>query len=276
MHTVNTNNTGVLQANWLEPKVKVNYLEFGPLNGVSGLGENAFNTEAFKTVKQLVFTKFDRKMLHNGTFNGLESLEVLRIKGAYEIGEIDVEILNGLSDTLKEFTLERNGSYQWLNGPKRQAYEDDDSVNALLIDAFTGSQQTLNLEYVKVRYYLQRLRRESFLGLTKIKNLDLSNCGIEYIAEGAFDPVIGSVNVIKLTNNPFTKLPAGMLDLIPLRYDTYIFMGSDTYRCECVNIPVNYILKVPSCDPNVVANDDELCNSYLPEKSKMTKTRLHQ
>lgn len=269
---MNTNNTGVLLANWLTPKIKVNYLEFGVLSGVNEIGADAFNAEAFLSVKQLVFTKMNNKLLRRGAFNGLLSLEVLKIMGAYYLGETDMGMLDALNATLKELIIERTDSYKWSKMNNSDIYVrdyDPKDTTELQIDNFTGSQQNLNLEYVKIRYYLYSLRKESFIALKKIKYLDLAFCGIQHIEEGAFDAVIGTVRVIRLTNNPFEKLPNGVLNLMPSRYETYIFMGRDYFdkKCECENLPVNFIAKVISCYPNNPHISESLCKSFLPTES---------
>ncbi len=264
MSTIATNGTGILEANWFKPMIKVNYLTFGAA-GVNGIDENAFNSEAFKSLKQLVFTKMDHKLLRKGAFNGLESLQILKIKGAYEFRDVDMGILDGLNETLKEFTIDRNGSYQYDANLMKYQYQAHDSRNTFHIDVFTGSGQNLNLEYVKIRYHLQQLHKESFVSLKNIKYLDLSHCGIYSLDKETFDSVIGTVKVIRLTNNPFESLPSGMLDLMSLSYRTYIFMGWDYYDYECLNLPVNVVLRILGSASFIYAIEifEQNCRTFL-------------
>lgn len=233
-----------MKANWFQSKVKVNYLEFGT-GSVNKIEDNAFDAAALRSVKHLAITKLNFYELKRGLFNGLESLEILNLQQAALIQFVDMGILDGVNQTLKELTIDG----------------DLYTTRALPLEAFTGSNQTLNLEFLRVRYYLGRLASKTFISLTKIKYLDVSRCGIEYIEQGTFDPVIDSVIVLRLVDNRFTNLPAGMLDLVALNYDTYIFMGKED-DCECSNLPINYIVKV-SCN---LGNSefDRVCTSYLP------------
>lgn len=313
-------------------------------SGINVIEADAFNAEAFKSVKSLVFTKMDLRWLTKGLFNGLESLEVLKIKDASQMQSIYLGILDGVNETLKEFTIESNSSYEWhhdnieikqvrvwesFSDPLLQyygseelkqmdttdsvvnitdsdanttdsvantidsvvtttesvvtttdplkwyhdrqkfkpvrAYQSVEAPKPLEIDVFTGSQSSLVLEYMKVRYYLDTLTSKSFVALKNIKHLDLSNCGIESILQGTFDPVISTIKVLRLMNNPFKQLPVGMFDLIPPSFDTYIFMGDDVDECECEYLPINFIVKVDCSQPSL-AYKTQMCHSFLPVK----------
>lgn len=239
-----------MTANWFRAKVKVNYLEFGT-GIVNEIEANAFNADAFKSVKHLTITKMDLYVLKKGIFNGLESLAILNLKSASLIQSVDMGILDVLNHTLKELTIEG----------------DIHAMRALPIESFTGSQQTLSLEFMRVRYALNRLTSKSFLSLAMIKYLDVAYCRIQYIEQGTFDPIIGTVKVLLLTGNELRKLPAGMLDLVPLRLEVFIFMGNE-YSCDCTNIPYNFIIKV-DCE---LSSDeaDKLCISLLPTELRTT------
>ncbi len=225
-------------------------MEFGT-GLVNDIEDDAFNTDAFKSVEHLTVTKMDLYHLKKGLFNGLESLQILNLNRASLIQSVDMGILDGLNETLKELTIET----------------DRYTERSLPIESLTGSQQTLSLEFVRIRYTLTWLTSKAFLSLTKVKHLDLSHCAIQYIEEGTFDPVIGSVNVLRLLGNKITKLPDGMMDLVPLSYDAYVFMG-DEIDCECNNLPINFIVRV-ECH----LEDDEadtVCTSFLPTPIKTT------
>lgn len=142
-----------------------------------GIEENAFNAEAFKSVKTLSFVRMHLTELKKGIFNGLESLEVLNIGDVAFLQSVDIGILYVLNQTLKEFTFER------LEGA---IHQENTSVE---VEAFAGSEQPLNVEFINIRYFIYRLTRESLVGLKNVKYLDLSHCGIAIIEDGAFDPI---------------------------------------------------------------------------------------
>lgn len=227
-------------------------MEFGT-GGINEIEDNAFDAEAFKSVKQLIITKMDLYHMKRGLFNGLESLEILNLKHTSLIQSVDMGILDALNQTLKEFTIEHDN--------KRSTHI------PMTIESFTGSQQTLRSEFVRVRYYLHRLTSTSLISLTNVKYLDVSYCGIQYIEEDAFDPVIDSIKVLRLTGNQITELPAGMWNMVPLRYSTYIFVGKED-DCECSDLPINFVVKV-NCELQA-AEADKVCNSFLPIQLRTT------
>jgi len=103
---------------------------------------------------------------------------------------------------------------------KRQ-YEPDLRIKA---DYFFGSEQLPKLESVTIRYTLENLTRNSFTGLTNIKNLVLSDCRIESIGAGTFDPISETIKYLNLDDNLFTTLPAGLFNLmLPLNIVTISF-----------------------------------------------------
>lgn len=285
-------------------------------SGIDEMEADAFNADAFKSITKLVFTKMNLRWLTKGLFNGLDSLEVLKIKDVSRIQSVYLGILDGVNKTLKEFTLESNSSYEWHHdnvedkqkrifdsnldplrwyldnekldemtashidvttttpdplkwyhdrekNKRKRAYQSVEAPIPLDIDAFTGSEETLSVEYVKVRYYLFTLTSKSFVALKNIKHLDLSNCGIESILQGTFDPILITIEVLRLMNNPFKQLPAGMFDIIPPSINTYIFLGDDVDECECDNLPINFIVKVECTQPSE-ADKIKDCFSLLP------------
>lgn len=257
-----------VQANWFIAKVKVKYLEFG-MGQVNEIEDDAFNADAFRSVKHLVFTQMDLIILKKGLLNGLESLEILNLKESSLIQSVDMGIIDEMHKTLRELTIER--PYARKVVPLHSGtYE----THPLPIHSFSGSQQASNLEFMRIRYYLQRLTSKSFVALKNNKHLDLSKCGIEYVEEGTFDAVINTVKVIRLIDNPLQQLPASMFHLIPLRYETYIYVGENQNECVCENFPINLIVKV-KCSVEV----DE-CNSFVLTKrttnltEKSTSTTL--
>lgn len=256
-----------VKANWFMAKVKVKYLEFG-MGQVNEIEDDAFNSNAFKSVKHLVFTTMELPVLKKGLLNGLESLEILNIKDASLIRSVDMGIIDGMHERLKECTIERS-----LTSTHSERLP-------LPIHSFTGSQQVSNLEFMRIRYYLKELTSKSFIALKNIRHLDLSKCGIEYIHGGTFDQIIGTVKVIRLIDNPIKQLPASMFDLIPQKYDTFIFVGTHKSECQCENFPVQLIVKVKcgfeedECDSLVltVSKDHLLVGASKSETNKFSST----
>lgn len=184
--------------------------------------------------------------LKNGMFNGLDALQKLTFTNASHLRSVEMGILDTLNQTLKELRIE----------------SDKKMLRDLPIASFTGSKQTLNVEFVKIHYTMKRLTNKSFISLTKVKYFDLSDCNIQFIEEGTFDPIIDTVGIIQLANNDVKILPAGMFDSKPLNYQyTVVMVGERTYdACLCFNVPTNFFMWVKCNEKNV----QKTCQSYLP------------
>lgn len=194
--------------------------------------------------------------LKKGIFNGLESLEVLNIRGAGNFKYVDSGILNGLNQTLKEFTIERSEGIINEKTP-------------LQLESFTGS-EPLNVEYIRIRHFVYGLTRQTFVGLKNIKHLDLSHCNVSIVKDGTFDSISNTLKVLRIENNPLVILATGIFDSLVRGYDNYIFFGNDQtasglIECRCEDLPVNFVLK--SCNK-------DFCSKILTVKEQSTTLSL--
>lgn len=207
--------------------------------------------------------------INKGIFNGLESLEVLVMDGAY-LKVIENGVLDVLNETLKQFTLIASSKY-W---------------SEILIDGFTGSEPLKALENVKYNYNLKStLSRKSFVGLTNVKTLDLSDCQIVTIGAGAFDPISSSITELNLKNNLITTLPEGLFaDMLlnPVR----ILLDGNKWDCDCHLIPFkialmessNFVGTFQCSTPRALSGysiiDTDFCDSYVPPPTTTTQSTL--
>lgn len=219
-----------MKANFLATQWKVRELSisFIPiLSNIKTIEVNAFNVNALKSLKKLVLNNLNVSPISKGIFNGLESLEVLNIKNAYNLMVIEEGVLDVLNQTLQEFSLEESSIYD---------------SNEILIDGLTGSKKLEKLENVKFRYKLQTsIGQKSFTGLTNTKILDLSECQIKTIEVGAFDPMI-ALDTLKLENNLITTIPDGFFKTILIRNRTQIFLAGNKWLCDCSLMPFKFSL----------------------------------
>ncbi|KAJ6636044.1 Slit like 3 protein [Pseudolycoriella hygida] len=177
---------------------------------------NAFNSVNLKSLEELEISEVNFTPLEKGTFTGLDNLKVLKIK-AKQLRFVQIGILDELSDTLEKFTLE---------GP-------DDSSDEIRIHGFTGSGAMEKLEIVKVQYNLATsIDKSTFVGLTKVRSLDLSNCQIQIIADGAFD-LMASIELLILKKNKLTVISDGLFNFLLITNKTQIYLEENAFICDC-------------------------------------------
>lgn len=247
-----------VKANWFTAQVKVKELRFG-LSSVATIEVNAFNSTALKYVTKLVFPNMGLNLISNGIFNGLESLEVLVMDGAY-LKVIEKGALDVLNETLTTLTLTESSKY-W---------------SEILIDGFTGSETLKALEYVKFHYNLRStITHQSFVGLENVKTLDLSECQIVVIGAGAFDPISSSIRELILTNNLIQTLPGNLFDYM-LPSLTTIFLEGNKWHCDCDLMPFklsllehsNFVGSLHCSTPTHLRGysviDTDFCDAYSP------------
>ncbi|KAJ6641952.1 Leucine-rich repeat-containing protein 4C [Pseudolycoriella hygida] len=257
----------ILKANWFTAAVKVKELTFF-MKPVTTVEINAFTSDALTTVKKLVLKNFNIAEFVNGSFNGLESVEVLILESA-TITVVEKGVLDVMCETLQELQI-----IQW--GPNaKEAY----------IDGFTGSKTMTSLKTVKINYKINStLTHRSFVGLRNVKTLDLSDCQIESIGPGTFDPIGGSVRELNLKNNKIKTLPEGIFSSMLPSEDTRILLESNAWHCDCDLMPLKICISENSnlvgpfkcTTPTNRKNQDivntEFCDDYIPPPTTSTTT----
>lgn len=227
---------------------------------------DAFSVEALKSLKKLELKNVYFTPIQSGTFNGLENLEVLKIDGS-QLRRIEPGVLDGLNETLKEFSLTKAGKV---------------STEVLFIDGLTGTGAMTKLERVTFRYNLTiSIRSSTFVGLSSLKTLDLSSCQIDTIPPDVFDSM-ESLEELKLEKNLLTTIPDSLFSVILIRNRTQIFLKDNPFRCDCTLMPFkisliehssNFVGKLECNEPFVGQEivtfkfDDEPCPTTTTELS---------
>lgn len=186
------------------------------LNDVKYVSADAFNSNAFRTVKSLLFENFALATLESGTFNGLNELEIINIKAAKGINKIGKGVLDALTE-LKEFTLE-------------QTLKSNPEIS---VSGLTGSGDLSKLEYVKIKYNLtDSIKKSTFVGLTNVKRLHLSTCQIKSIEDNSFDPIGATIEELDLSGNSLTTISNGVFNMV-LPNIKMISINGNSWHCDC-------------------------------------------
>lgn len=206
--------------------------------------------------------------MENGIFNGLNELEIINIKGAQAANIIEKGVLDTLTE-LQEFTFEQSS--------KSNPY--------ISIDGLTGSAALSKLEYVKIRYNLANsVKKSSFLGLTNVKRLDLSDCQIKSIEDNSFDPISETIEELDLSGNLLTTLSNGVFNMV-LPNIQLIHIDGNSWDCECHLLPLRlfieqyqhnfngYTCSSPSaCRSSSMLECDSFSDCEMPPTSSSTST----
>ncbi|KAG4078297.1 hypothetical protein HA402_013007 [Bradysia odoriphaga] len=200
---------------WFTADVTVSELEVY-FNDVKNLSADALNADSFRTVKKLTFETFTLPLIVNGTFNGLDVLEIINIKGAQGVSRIETGVLDSLTE-LQEFTFEPTGF----------------KSGELNINGFTGSAVLSKLEYVKIRYNLANsIKKFTFIGLKNVKRLDLSSSYISFIEDNSFDPISETIEELDLSGNALTTIAYGVFSMVLPNIKT-ININGNKWDCVC-------------------------------------------
>lgn len=195
------------------------------LNDVTSVSNNAFDSIHFRTVKQFLFENCAIGTIRNGTFNGLNELEIINIRGAGKVNRIESGILDNLTE-LKEFTFE-------------QSLKGNPEIN---INGITGSSHLSKLEYVKIKYNLgDGVKRTTFTGLTNVKILDLSSCQIKSIEENSFDPISATIEELNLSSNLLTTVTSLFSQALPSI--KMIYINGNSWNCICELLPFRLFIE---------------------------------
>ncbi len=206
------NNT--IASHWFTADIKVNQLEVN-LRGVERVSPDAFNADAFQTVKKLTLENMATPLIENGMFNGLDQLEIINIKYATGVNKIENGILDTLTE-LREFTIEETSKNPEIG-----------------INGLTGSGPLSKLEYFKIKYNLTNsIKKSTFIGLTNVKWLDLSSCQIKYIEDNSFDPISETIEVLDLSGNGLTTVSYGVFSMDLPNIQTITISGNK-WHCDC-------------------------------------------
>lgn len=208
-----------LSENWLVANISLVKLKISLT--MSSIAPNAFVGHSFKTINELEILGGKSEVLRLGVFNGLESIKSLKLLDSSFTG-FDSNILDGISDTLVYFEFKQ---LTLTNKPVE-------------IRGLTGGKPMQHLQEFKLYANLENIiKRNTFKALTNVTTLDLSNCIIESIGDGAFDEINRNVNVINLsrksTKGGIQFVPDKLFDSILSSQMLEIKLENNNWKCDC-------------------------------------------
>lgn len=216
-----------LSSGWFTGTVPVRDLQMNIIQIIT-IESNAFEADSFASLSYLYITCFNL-VFRIDTFNGLHSLEILRING---LKLQCFQCLNGVGSTLKELQI-WSSEFNVANG-------------------FTSDIEMMNLVYIDISSKLQSLNKQRiFERLSRLMVLDLSDCGISSLDTSTFTGISTTLEVLNLDNNQLKTLPLNVFDqLISL---TVLRLNNNPWHCNSELCPLQrYITKYSANNLNVI------------------------
>jgi Leucine-rich repeat (LRR) protein len=201
---------------------------------------------------ELFSLKNDVLTLCKDSFSSMTNLRELKLE--YSVfAEIEPDAFTGLSSLVQ---LDLTGAYlrRLLSGTFRGLHNLQDlnlagNKHVIEIDPLIFI-HTPNLERISFTSTnsMKKIDASLFSGLTRLKHLDLSICGLESIEPTAFDDLINIQN-LSLKNNKLVEFETKCTPKeINLSFNDQLrsikFIGSDLYRIEEINLDYNHDLLV--------------------------------
>lgn len=187
------------------------------LIGVTKVETNAFSDQAFRSLETLVLTCLQITVFNNGTFNGLTSLRTLRLY-ALKTYDFTPGFLTGISATL---------NYLVLNGPGNLRTPNQ-------IDGLTGGIELPLVKMFQITTDLNgTLSFRTFSALKGIRVLILSDCKIEEIPPGTFNPIQSTLQKLYLDRNRLKTIHQDFWNIIIyIQRDLFIYLYGNPWHCD--------------------------------------------
>lgn len=201
----------ILKTNWLNVHIPIKYLKIGDMNVVS-IEKDAFNSEHFADLEELHFENLPLFQLYEGIFNGLLELKVLAFKRVkFYTFQRDI-----LQPTVKlEKIFIQNCGQQKIN------VENLFETNTGLIEVEVSNCCLSNT-----------IKKNTFVGLQSVRNLNLFNNQIEVIGPQSFDVPLETLKNLNLEQNKLKTIPE---NLFYVKHDNNlnVKLAQNPWYCDC-------------------------------------------
>lgn len=204
------NHLPCIYRNWLQVTNSVDYLRIENTN-LFTISRDAFNSNAFKYLHDLVFDTHVG-FLAPGAFNGLNSLKRLTFNNA-SFSSFPSEIFAPLRN-METFTME-NCYYN----------------HEILVDNLFRTRLDSLKEVTISNCNLQTINNHTFDGLRNITELHLLKNQIHRIHPSSFRVILKTLNVLDLSYNNITSVPAVLFKA--RKKEVKINLNMNPWHCDC-------------------------------------------
>lgn len=195
------------------------------------LEKYAFVHRSFSNVTTLILRNLAIRSFHMNTFSGLQSLRTLKF---YSLQNMDFApgFLSAITSTLRYFIT---------YGPEIH----ENIVHSL--NPLTGGLTFPSLRTFKAQQNLRdSLNAFTFTGIINVRILVLSNCAIESIGVGTFEPIKSSLDKLYLDGNRLTWLSATFFNIFHPQGYFNLYLSNNLWHCNCDLEPMQQMLSVYS------------------------------
>lgn len=182
---------------------------------IVAIDEDSFHFVYFNRVTELIMRRMPITILHSDTFAGFHTLKSLTMDTFSEMQILSENLIGTLNETLESISMSNFGRHP--------------------IDLYnlTGCTEMSRLKIVTIRNsFIPKIEKNSFLGLTVVTNLTLSNCHLETIATGAFDSIAENIQLIDLSFNKLTVLGFELFIYFVNMSQMIIILSENNWICE--------------------------------------------
>lgn len=255
---------GKLTANWYSGRFDIYELNI-ELDNVNVIEDNAFDSDAFRTLDGLILKFKEMTKLGPSLFNNLPKLDTLSLRSSDSgtfYSNPGVNILTSLTKVLQNLAV--------LNFT--------DTINSL-----TDGIKFPQLIYLAITNppnsnYSRTLAPQNFSGLLILHTLVLKGCGIETILEHTFDKIGHTLGMLILSNNHIKHVSLNIYWVfINSRYrDNYkmFLLENNLVECDCQFYEVRNTTAI-SFNSFFVDINAFTCNAVAADVAEMCEDRQY-
>lgn len=240
-----------IESNWFLGNINLSELDIDMAN-IIVVEKYAFVNRAFANVTSLVLRNLAIHTFHANTFSGLVSLRTLKFYSLQTMA-FSPGFLAALTHTLRFFIT---------NGPEIE----ENVVHQL--NPLTGGLTFPSLRFFKAEQNLRdSLNAHTFTGIRNVRILVLSNCAIETIGNGTFEPVQSSLDKLYLDGNRLKWLSADFFSIFEPQGYFNVYLSNNAWNCNCDLAPMQNML----VSYRYAFDDDEIIMCKTPWHLSSTK-----
>lgn len=202
-----------LAPSWYKDQKRINYLTLNRCD-VNAIEKNTFNIEQFAMLRVLRFEFMRGIYLMDGALNGLTNLRKLRFYETW-IVKFSYRIFGPINVSLESIMF----------------YGVRSSMNVYNLFGSIRLEHLTKIHLMEIDQFDKILTSNLIAKVPIVEVIMLYNCGIEAIADGAFDHVARTLTALILRKNKLKALPRNLFDsLVIFRHLNLI---DNPWECTC-------------------------------------------